>query len=569
MRLKAAIIWAVAITASAEPPSLTGLWAARRDFGPAVRGTLNIDGDSAAIAGRSAPVTFASDRRREGRGGSAERRSVSFALPNDEGSFRGEIRGDRIIGHWIQPTGVSTASPMATPVTLIRVQRSRWRGTVTPIDDHMTLYLPITKNGDGTYRAFLRNPERNIGRFSDVHRVALDGPRVKLLGKNDTLLAEGEYDAESDTMSIPSRGGRYDFHRATAAEEAAFHPRGKTPQPYVYRKPPLRDDGWPVASLDDVGISRDGITRLIEKLNHLPIDSVHASDIHAVFIARHGRLVLEEYFHGTNPEEPHDTRSAAKSLTSVLAGAAKLPASTPVYAALGTATNDPRARAMTVEHLLTMAAGLDCDDSDDSSPGNEDVMQEQTKQPDWIRYTLDLKMIRTPGEKSIYCSCQPNLIGGILGRRTGRWLPDLFRDLVATPLQIVHYGINLTPTGEAYMGGGSRFRPRDFMKLGQLMLDGGRWRGRQIVSAEWTKRSTSPITQIAGRQYGYLWWLQDYPYQGRTVRAFFAGGNGGQIVIGVPELDLVIAFYGGNYSDPALFIPQRKLVPEDILPAIE
>jgi CubicO group peptidase (beta-lactamase class C family) len=296
---------------------------------------------------------------------------------------------------------------------------------------------------------------------------------------------------------------------------------------------------------------------------------LHASEIHGVLIARHGKLVLEEYFHGTNPDEPHDTRSAAKSLTSMLVGAAKLPASTHVYAAMGEHPDDPRKQALTVEHLLTMSSGLDCDDDDDNSPGREDTMQKQTAQPDWYKFTLDLKMIRNPGEKSVYCSCQPNLSGGVLGRKTGRWLPDLFRDLVAEPLQIRNYAMNLTPTGDAYMGGGVRFPPRDFMKLGQVMIDGGRWHGRQIVSAEWAKRSTSPLTKIEGRKYGYLWWLEDYPYRERTVRAFFAGGNGGQIVMGIPELDLVIAFYGGNYSDRVMFVPQQKLVPEDILPAVK
>lgn len=70
------------------------------------------------------------------------------------------------------------------------------------------------------------------------------------------------------------------------------------------------------------------------------------------------------------------------------------------------------------------------------------------------------------------------------------------------------------------------------------------------------------------RQYGYLWWIIEYPYKGRTVRAYFAAGNGGQIVMGIPDLDLVIAFYGGNYNDPSLFIPQNVYVPEYILPAV-
>jgi len=308
-----------------------------------------------------------------------------------------------------------------------------------------------------------------------------------------------------------------------------------------------------------------------------PIDSVHAPDIHGVLIARHGKLVLEEYFHGFHRDRLHDTRSAAKSLTSVLTGAAILNGcpinlSTPVYKTMYGSTLpkdlDARKQTMTVEHLLTMSSGLDCDDSDAASAGNEDNMQEQTAQPDWYRYTLDLKMVRAPGEKAVYGSANPNLLGGVLARSTGRWLPDLFHDLVAEPMEMGRYAMNLTPTGDAYMGGGVRFLPRDFMKLGQMILDGGRWHGRQVVSAEWARRSTSPLYELQGRHYGYLWWVVEYPWKGRTVRAFFAAGNGGQIVMGIPELDLVIAFYGGNYSDPVFYVPQRVYVPQHILPAV-
>lgn len=215
-----------------------------------------------------------------------------------------------------------------------------------------------------------------------------------------------------------------------------------------------------------------------------------------------------------------------------------------------------------------MSSGLDCDDSDPASRGNEDVMQNQTEQPDWYRYILDLRLVRAPGEKAVYGSANSHLLGGVLGRVTGRWLPDLFHDLLGEPLEIRHYAMNLAPTGDAYMGGGVRFRPRDFMKLGQLMLNEGTWKGRPILTPEWCRRATSPLCTIRTSRYGYLWWVTDYPYKDRTVRAFFAGGNGGQIVMGIPQLDLLVAFYGGNYSDPALFIPQRVYVPKYILPAM-
>ncbi|HJT18533.1 MAG TPA: serine hydrolase, partial [Thermoanaerobaculia bacterium] len=495
--------------------SLDGLWAARRDFVP-VHGTLRLTSDRAEIAGRAAPLTIAGD-------------TISFELPDHEGAFRGRRRGERIVGHWIQPPTVWGGAEYATPVMLTKLG-SIWSGEVRPIADHMTLFLSVS--GD---KAYFRNPERNIGRFLDAQKA----------------IAQAKLDG--DTLSIPlaDAGGSFDFHRATPADEAVFYPRGKNPRPYAYRKPLHMDDGWSVASLDDVGISRAAIEKFIDKLDAVPMDSIHASLIDAVLIARHGKLVLEEYFHGDNPEEPHDTRSAAKSLTDVLVGAAKLPDTTPVYATMGYATDDPRKKAMTVANLLMQNSGLDCDDSDDNSPGNEDKMQQQTAQPDWYAYTLALKNIREPGEKSVYCSCQPNLAGGVLQRSTGEWLPDLFERLIAGPMQMHNFALFLTPTRDAYMGGGVRLTSRDFLKLAQMMMDGGRWNGQQIVSAEWAKKSTSPLTRMGKSAYGYLWWLSDYPYKGRTVRAFNAAGNGGQISMAIPELDLAIVFNGGNYSDAA------------------
>jgi CubicO group peptidase (beta-lactamase class C family) len=330
--------------------------------------------------------------------------------------------------------------------------------------------------------------------------------------------------------------------------------------------------------LEHVGLSRDSIERFIQMIIDTKMDSVSVPEIHGVLIARHGRLVLEEYFHGEHRNKPHDTRSASKSLASALIGSAiqagvPLSTSTPVYQAMNggkfPAGLNPRKRGLTLEHLLTMSSGLDCDDSDPESPGNEDVVSQQTEQPDWYRYILDLRNIRDPGQLAVYCSINPHLAGGVLARAARRPLPGLFHDFMAQPLGIHRYYLNLTPTGDAYMGGGARLLPRDFMKLGQLLLNGGTWQGKRILSREWSRRSTSPLYDLRNLTYGYLWWGIEYPYRDRTVRAFFAGGNGGQIVMGVPELDLVIAFYGGNYSDPPIsFIPQREYVPRFILTAV-
>ena len=100
------------------------------------------------------------------------------------------------------------------------------------------------------------------------------------------------------------------------------------------------------------------------------------------------------------------------------------------------------------------------------------------------------------------------------------------------------------------------------------MLNGGAWNGKRVLSKAWAERSVSPLYENRGRHYGYLWWVQKFPYKGREVSAFMAGGNGGNSIIVVPALELVVSFFGGNYSDRALYRMQDELLPEYILPAV-
>jgi CubicO group peptidase (beta-lactamase class C family) len=132
------------------------------------------------------------------------------------------------------------------------------------------------------------------------------------------------------------------------------------------------------------------------------------------------------------------------------------------------------------------------------------------------------------------------------------------------------YHYNLTPAGEGYTAGGAAFRPRDFLKLPQLMLNEGMWGGERILSREWVRKAGSPLFQLyPDQQYGYFWNSAVYSWKGRKVRAVFAAGNGGQIFMAIPELDLAIAFTGGNYADAAALLPGKVFVPEFILPAVE
>lgn len=566
--LATTVLAAGAAAQSVSQDSPEGLWVARQRYGPDVHGTLLILPVNktlrADIAGYSVPVRV-------------DGRNFSFVLPDNRGSFRGVALGNELAGQWTQTEGGSRYS---TPVVMRADGTQRWRGQVEPKENRMTYFLSITRTADGVFATYLRNPERNLGRFIPVSRAEVDGETVRLLGisrgaKEETVIATGRRNMEAGILSIPLNGSTFDFERDTESM-SAFFPRGLTGEHYAYAPPVQFDDGWPTSPLEKEGISREAIERFVQKLIDMPMDGVSSSQIHSLLIARNGRLVLEEYFHGHDRELPHDTRSAAKSWTSVLIGAAMqagvpIRLDTPVFKTmLGQvpADLDPRKRAMNLEHLLTMTAGFDCDDSK-MRPGAEDVMQEQTDEPDWYRYTLNVPMAYAPGEQIIYCSAEANLAAGMLERVAGEPLPEMFERLVARPLHMGRYHLFLTPTGTAYGGGGHHFRPRDFLKLAQLMVNDGRWEGRQIISREWAQKSGAPLRNLTPAQaYGYLWNSVEYQHKGRKLHAYFAGGNGGQIFMGIPELQLVIAFTGGNYADPVLFRAQREFIPQDILPAV-
>lgn len=505
-----------------------------------------------------------------------------FALAGGAGGFRGSPQDDGSIRGMWTPSPQMAMGGHGTPVTLAPWGSDRWRGEVAPFDDVFTFYLLLRRRPDGSLGALLRNPERDWGALIGPERLEVEGSEVRLIGTprwatESEVLATGSYDAESGilTLAFPPRGGSYDFRRE--GDDSEFYPRGLHPDRYAYRPPPRRDDGWETGTLEEVGIDRAAIERAVQELLDMPMDSVDAPQFHGLLIARHGKLVLEEYFHGEYRDHLHETRSAAKSVTATLIGAAlhagePIALSDPVYRVMNGGVFpvglEPRKRAMTLENLLTMSSGYFCDDNDPEAPGNENGMQEQTEEPDWLAFTLRVPMAYTPGDTAIYCSANPNLALGMLAAATGESPIELFQRLLGDPMQIEHFGWGTDPAGHPYGGGGVQFLPRDFMKFGQLMLDEGTWDGRRLLDAEFARRAASPLYGIGSRRYGYLWWVEAFDSGGRSFEAFSALGAGGQRVTVVPELDLVIASYGANYASRGYRYMGDVFMPEFLLPAV-
>jgi CubicO group peptidase (beta-lactamase class C family) len=426
----------------------------------------------------------------------------------------------------------------------------------------------------------LRNPEFDLGNQQGVNRLVREGDGLRLMGKRGDSVREvaaGRMLPENDGFSLffGGRGGTYDFHRATDASDV--YPRGRTSQPYHYAPPPAIGDGWPTATLTAERIDRPAMERLVQSIAEMKMDEPDAPEIHSLLIARHGRLVLEEYFHGFSRDQLHTLRSAGKSISGATIGAA-MHAGAPirldsrVYQVMNGGTFptglDPRKRAMTLENLLTMSSGHYCDDTDDKAPGNEDYIGDELQPPNVIQYFMSVPMVTDPGENSVYCSMQPHLALSMLGEAMHESPVSVFDRLVARPMQITDYAWPLDTNGRPYGGGSVQLRARDFMKFGQLMLNGGTWGGRRILDASYAKAAVAPQYHLRNVYYGYLWWMEDYPYKDRKVLGYSMRGAGGQLVFVVPALDLVVTTMGGNYSNRRGMRYLGNLIANSILPAV-
>ena len=552
---------------------LSGLWGAKKWFDPEVRGQLIIERTGrdlrAEIAGRSARVA-------------QKGQDLSFELPGDQGSFIGRFEGTDVIrGHWIRPATSLSYGRSASPVTLKSIGPGHWSGTVDPGEEEFSFYIFARRAPDGSYAVVLRNPEFDLGNQRGARRLVREGDGLSLMAARgdapERALATGRLEPDMDGFSLtfPGRGGTYDFEREDGA--SPVYPRPRPGGPYHYSPPPALGDGWPASTLKAEGIDQAAMERLVQSIIDMKMDEADAPEIHALLITRHGRLVLEEYFHGFWRDKLHTLRSAGKSISGAAIGAAMhagapLRLDSRVYQVMNGGTFppglEPRKRAMTLENLLTMSSGHYCDDTDDKAPGNEDYIGDELQPPNVINYFMSVPMVTDPGANSVYCSMQPHLALAMLAEATHQSPLRIFDRLVARPMQIAHYSWPLDTNGRPYGGGSVAIRARDFMKFGQLMLNGGVWNGRRILDASYAKAIATPQYHLRNIYYTYLWWPEYYPYKGRKVLGYSMRGAGGQLVFVIPDLDLVVTTMGGNYSNRRGGRYLNNFIATSILPAV-
>ena len=347
--------------------------------------------------------------------------------------------------------------------------------------------------------------------------------------------------------------------------------------------PVARDDGWPVAAVtEDMHIDRGALCAMADRL------TAASANVHAILVARSGKLVFERYFRGSDEiytrrmanvtfdaDRLHDTKSVSKSVASLAFGIAVdrgliSRVDQPIFSFFPELADlrTPEKDRIQLMHLLTMSLGLQWVEAIPSNEGNHDEGRMHMAR-DPCRYVLGLPVTAPAGREFFYNTGALTLVSAIMRKATGRPLDEFARAELFKPLGITEMEW-IRVKGDSDAGGGLRLRPRDMAKIGQLVLAGGSWNGRQIVSKAWIDASTTRKIDINNRySYGYLWWLGHSPVNGREIGWAAALGRGGQSIRIVPELDLVVVVTAGYYQDYSPQAFQLQLgVFTDVLQAV-
>jgi CubicO group peptidase (beta-lactamase class C family) len=280
-----------------------------------------------------------------------------------------------------------------------------------------------------------------------------------------------------------------------------------------------------------MGLDEERIAGALEQAAALP-------RLRTLLVARHGDILVEEHFRGPGPDQPANIKSVSKSVLSAIVGIAiaeghlEGPEQTiaPYFQRHLSVSDDPRKRAITVGHLLSMQSGLE------RTSGA--LYGRWVSSPDWVRYAFTRPMVADPGGARLYSTGNSHLLSALLTQATGTNTWAYARQKLAEPLGVSLPRWPADPQGIYFGGNEMRMTPRAMVRFGELYRNGGRYEGRQIVPEGWVYESLSPRSSLrrGSEGYGYGWFLSEV----RGHPMFYAWGYGGQFIFVIPDLELTV-----------------------------
>ncbi|MEM6773919.1 MAG: serine hydrolase [Pseudomonadota bacterium] len=276
---------------------------------------------------------------------------------------------------------------------------------------------------------------------------------------------------------------------------------------------------------------------------------------HRAFVVLHrGKIIAEHYAPPIGPATRFASQSMAKSVNALLWAAADMrglldldgPVAAPEWDA-----SDPR-QAISNRHLLDMVSGLDFDENYEMDLFSQ--FFDMILSGDLGHFAANLKLVHTPGDRWYYSTADANLSGRTLGFKLAergysvhRFADEaLFRHIAADPVEL-----QIDNAGSFWAGSAVHMTTLDWARLGQLVLDGGAYRGEQLLPAEFLEELAVPLPQSRGWYRSSMWLNRSLDFGEERQLApglpddtvSFSGFQGQKVHI-IPSKDMVIVRFG-------------------------
>lgn len=315
--------------------------------------------------------------------------------------------------------------------------------------------------------------------------------------------------------------------------------------------------------LKSQSIEEAALNAIFEKADQ--IDRVRTLIIH-----QKGEILGQESFNGRDLSRPFNIKSASKSIIGLLTGIAieegfipsiEEPIKT-YFPEYFEENPDSIKESITIRNLLTMQTGLRS-----TSSGNYGAW---VISDNWVEYALDQDFVSQIDGRMVYSTGTSHLLSVIISKASEMSTKAFAEKYLFDPMNIRVGGWDKDPQGN-YMGGNNlALKPADLVKIGQLMLDNGRYGDEQLVSKNWVSESFGTYTHSNYNPYGYgyQWWNQTIG----GYKTFFAWGSGGQYIFMIPELETVIVITSSTATTDrrrSYKTPVFELVQFDIIPFLE
>jgi CubicO group peptidase (beta-lactamase class C family) len=267
------------------------------------------------------------------------------------------------------------------------------------------------------------------------------------------------------------------------------------------------------------------------------------ANLRCLIVHKDDHIIKEQYFHPGDATSAHDVRSVTKSVMATLIGIAIDQGIIPSeeqkigdYLQPLVGTIDSAKASIKICDVLSMSSGLSGNDIPDVSEYNN-----WFNAPNQLEYTLNKSLIHQPGQAFGYNTGASHLTSAILTQVTGESTFQFAKQYLFQPLGIADHSWGKDKQGIYNGGAALSLTPYDMLKLGQLYLNRGVFNGVRIISEDWIeKASTFKITtndiEPFSPSYGYFWWIGSSASHGY----FFANGYGGQFIVVVPDVKLIV-----------------------------